>query len=231
MTLKDILKGSWWAGLGLTFIAVRGIRSFHTPFHSKEWILSWLGFIRLVNPLKFYVPVYMWIFPGKRYIHFIQFSKGFMTEKRSGLDHLWYLWPDSISAFYSPRTIRDLNVWLLFHWAGRTVHKGTFLSPRACDYSQCCLGVFLSEMAVCEREASQKRKKSNVVSFRRKKKLLLLIISKTESDYLTSTMDVWGWTGLGDCSEREEESQSTTFPLSVSFLCVRKNALFIGLYL
>lgn len=195
-------KGNWPGTL--TFIAFRGIRRLHTPFHSTEGILSWLGFIRSANPLRFYVPIYMWIFPEKRCRHFIRFSKGFMTEKRCGLDHLWDLSPDSLLTFYSPRMIRNLNLWLLLHWARRTVFKGTRLIIQEMQPFMVLSGsVLIRNDSLWEESIWGRRKKSNTVSFRRNKKLLFPVISKIESDCLTLTVDVWGGAGLGDCSEGE----------------------------
>lgn len=210
-------EGNWL--VTLTFIAFRGIRGLHTPFHSKEGILSWLGFIRSANPLRFYVPVYMWIFPGRRCIRFIRFSKGFMPEKGSGLDHLWDLSPDSLFTSYSPRTIRNLRLWLLLHWAGRTVFKGTRLIIQEMQPFTALSGSVLTRNdSLREESVWGKRKKSNVVSFRRNKKLLFPIISKIESDCLTLTRDVWGGAALGDCSEGEgraslQLSPSQPFPV------------------
>ena len=65
----------------------------------------------------------MWILPGKRCIQMIRFSKGFQTQKRPGLRSFLV----SLARFFiricSPRTIRDLNLWLLLHWAGRAVFE------------------------------------------------------------------------------------------------------------
>lgn len=168
----------------------------------------------------------MWIFPGKRCIHFIRFSKGFMTERKFWAYHLWYLSSDSLSAFCSPRTIRDLDLWLLLHWARRTVSIGTFLIVQ-----QMWPFIVLSEAVLIGTDSPWEEsiwEKSDVVSSWRNLSKAALPHHFHNNIWLPNfNRGCLSLNRFGDCSEGEGASQSAAVPFSTSFLCVRKDALFV----
>ena len=88
--------------------------SIHPSTQRKGFFFDWILFI-----CEF--------FQGKDAYVSLGFPRGSQLKKYLGLDHLWYPLPHSLSVFCSPRTIRDLNLWLLLHWAGRAVFEGALL--------------------------------------------------------------------------------------------------------